>query len=192
MPYNTWIDDNNNTYSQPYVPKKIVGLHGIDPDLVGGSGGGGGVDDHEQLNNLLGGDNINGHWHMTQAEHEKLAELNTENPSVINDHELLGGLFGHGCERGNHYHLTHGQCAQLFELINRFLGEVSDWDTIWSYTDLIPLNQLNEIVKIFYPYDTVLHEWLPNSYALNLLQSQDNLNTIIDARIEAALTARGL
>ena len=34
MAYSTFIDDHSNTYSEPYIPEKIVGFHGIDPDLV--------------------------------------------------------------------------------------------------------------------------------------------------------------
>ena len=36
MAYSTWTDDHNNTFSTPYIPDKIVGFHGIDPDLVDG------------------------------------------------------------------------------------------------------------------------------------------------------------
>ena len=75
MAYSTWTDDHNNTFSTPYIPDKIVGFHGIDPDLVdgGGSGGGGGsgtaevIKDHEKLDNLLGGD-MYGHWHVSENE----------------------------------------------------------------------------------------------------------------------------
>lgn len=48
MAYNTWTDDRGNTFSEQYIPKKIVGLHGIGTDLVGtGGSGGSGIDDHE-------------------------------------------------------------------------------------------------------------------------------------------------
>ena len=76
MAYTTWTDDHSNTYSEPYIPSKIVGFHGIDPDLVssGGSGGGSGIDDHEQLRNLLGGDS-RGHYHMTDIQFEWLTSV---------------------------------------------------------------------------------------------------------------------
>ena len=77
MAYTTWTDDKGNTFSAPYIPDKIVGFHGIDPDLVGGgsgSGGGSGIDDHEQLQNLLGGDST-GHWHITALWYERLYSL---------------------------------------------------------------------------------------------------------------------
>ena len=69
MPISTWIDDCNNTFSKPYIPQKIVGFSGIDPDLVtqgdGGSSGGSGetVTDHEQLDNLQGGA-TGQHYHL--------------------------------------------------------------------------------------------------------------------------------
>ena len=77
MAYNTWTDDKGNTFSAPYIPDKIVGFHGIDPDLVGGGSGGGsssGIDDHEQLQNLLGGD-ARGHYHVTDLQYEWLCML---------------------------------------------------------------------------------------------------------------------
>ena len=75
MAYTTWTDDKGNTFSAPYIPDKIVGFHGIDPDLVGGgSGGGSGIDDHEQLQNLLGGD-ARGHYHVTDLQYEWLLTL---------------------------------------------------------------------------------------------------------------------
>ena len=40
MAYSTWTDDHNNKFSTPYIPDKIVGFHGIDPDLVDGGGSG--------------------------------------------------------------------------------------------------------------------------------------------------------
>ena len=59
MAYSTFIDDHSNTYSEPYIPEKIVGFHGIDPDLV--SVGVSTVSSsgekvmHELLTDLLGG-----------------------------------------------------------------------------------------------------------------------------------------
>ena len=81
MAVKTWIDDNGNTFSEPYIPSKIVGFHGIDPDLIGnGSGGSGGstgtgTDDHEELENLFGGDDENGHWHLRWEEHGAICSL---------------------------------------------------------------------------------------------------------------------
>lgn len=59
----------------PYIPEKIVGFIGIDPDIVssGNSGTtpGNVVDDHELLSNLLGGDG-HGHYHVTLHQYEWL------------------------------------------------------------------------------------------------------------------------
>ena len=73
----TFKDNLGNEYMDPYIPQKIVGFIGIDPDIVGGSGSGGGtgIDDHEQLRNLLGGDNRFGHWHLNGSEYERLVGL---------------------------------------------------------------------------------------------------------------------
>ena len=76
----TFKDNFGNEYMDPYIPQKIVGFIGIDPDIVGsggnGSGTGSGIDDHEQLRNLLGGDST-GHYHVTKGEWEKLVNLLT-------------------------------------------------------------------------------------------------------------------
>lgn len=69
-------------------------FHGIDPDLVsngsGGSGSDSGIDDHEQLNNLLGGDNVNGHYHVTMEELTLLHHLPSllESLGIKSDEEL--------------------------------------------------------------------------------------------------------
>lgn len=80
MAIQTWTDSEGNTYSAPYIPQKTWGVHGINPSLVGlpsgsPSGGSGGlVDDHEQLQHLLGGDN-SGHWHISEFEHMILERI---------------------------------------------------------------------------------------------------------------------
>ena len=134
MPYSTWLDDHSNTYSTPYIPEKIVGFHGIDPDLVssggGGGGSGGGIDDHEQLNNLLGGD-ASGHYHVNADEYNVIQHLAC--PPGIPSHELIF-------------------------LTTELLRKIFPRD---SNNDLLPL-------------------------------TGNELNDFIDARINAALTARGL
>ena len=97
MPYSTWVDDHSNTYSTPYIPNKIVGFHGIDPDLVGsggsgsGGGGGSGTDDHEQLQNLLGGDST-GHYHVNAIQYEQILTLDTYIDTKINAAFTARGL----------------------------------------------------------------------------------------------------
>ena len=116
MAYSTFTDDHSNTFSKPYIPNKIVGFHGIDPDLVGSGGSGSGIDDHEQLNNLLGGDNINGHWHMTEAEHEKLARLDITLSTGIDDHEQLQNLLGG--DSSGHWHFTVEEWTKIRTLLS--------------------------------------------------------------------------
>ncbi|MBQ7594076.1 MAG: hypothetical protein IJU48_06970 [Synergistaceae bacterium] len=64
-------------YEQPVIEELIVGFSGIDPPLK--------VDvlsenvNHEELNNLLGGDD-DGHYHLTKERYDKLIEL-IENPT---------------------------------------------------------------------------------------------------------------
>ena len=95
----TWTDNYGNEYATPYVPEKVVGFSGIDPALATsgtagqswmadyqnyisnhGSGASEEPDDdiipisHEKLDDLTGGDAA-GHYHLTQTEYEKLAEL---------------------------------------------------------------------------------------------------------------------
>ena len=170
MPYSTWVDDHSNTYSTPYIPNKIVGFHGIDPDLVGsgGSGSGGGIDDHEQLNNLLGGDNVNGHWHMTKGEYMTLRELLSVPPCSLHEHlpDLLGG------DESGHYHVN----ADEYNVIQHLACPPG-----------IPSNEFifltTELLKKIFPRDS-------NNDLLPLTGNE--LNDFIDARINAALTARGL
>ena len=49
-------------YERPEIEELIVGFSGIDPPL---KNSGGGTSDHEELDNLLGGDE-NGHYHLTK------------------------------------------------------------------------------------------------------------------------------
>ena len=70
----TFKDNFGNEYVDPYIPNKIVGFIGIDPDIVSSGGGGSGIDDHEQLRNLLGGD-ATGHWHVNAEQYHFLIEI---------------------------------------------------------------------------------------------------------------------
>ena len=63
-------------YEQPVIEELIVGFSGIDPPLK--------LDvmssnvNHEELNNLLGGDD-EGHYHLTKEQYDELKKL-IENP----------------------------------------------------------------------------------------------------------------
>ena len=67
-------DNFGNEYLDTYIPDKIVGFIGIDPDMKNGGGGGSGTDDHEQLTNLLGGD-ATGHWHVNAEQYHCLLDI---------------------------------------------------------------------------------------------------------------------
>ena len=67
----TFTDNFGNEYLAPYIPNKIVGFIGIDPNI---KGNGGGTDDHEQLTNLLGGD-ATGHWHVNAEQYHFLLDI---------------------------------------------------------------------------------------------------------------------
>ena len=56
-------------YEKPQVGELTVGFSAIDPELKPGAG----RDDHERLNNLLGGDST-GHYHLTEGQIEKLKQ----------------------------------------------------------------------------------------------------------------------
>ena len=64
-------------YEQPVIEELIVGFSGIDPPLK--------IDvlssnvNHEELNNLLGGDD-DGHYHLTKEQYDELKKL-IENPT---------------------------------------------------------------------------------------------------------------
>ena len=61
-------------YDEPEIDELTVGFSGIDPPLK--------VDvtqiDHEKLQNLLGGDDIDGHYHLTKELWEYINELFNE------------------------------------------------------------------------------------------------------------------
>ena len=85
MTVEKWTDDAGNTYSGTTIPEKIVGFSGIDPVFIpqGWSAStsddtstGGGTQDHEKLQNLLGGEEPDGtvehdglHFHLSRRQH---------------------------------------------------------------------------------------------------------------------------
>lgn len=102
----SFTDNFGNEYLDPYIPNKIVGFIGIDPDIKGkgGSGGGSsGIDDHEQLTNLLGGD-ATGHWHISELWYERLHSL------------LFHGRLPNGA--GDMYMLDDYYCEDLRDLFS--------------------------------------------------------------------------
>ena len=92
----TFKDNLGNEYMDPYIPQKIVGFIGIDPDIVGGSGSGGGsgIDDHEQLRNLLGGD-ASGHYHINASQYKLLYALFHQGivPHGVSDFYMLDDYY---------------------------------------------------------------------------------------------------
>ncbi|MBQ7594087.1 MAG: hypothetical protein IJU48_07025 [Synergistaceae bacterium] len=81
MPIDVWTDDCDNTFSKPYIPQKIVGFSGIDPDLVSETGGGSSgepAQDHEKLQRVLGGGGEGDHYHLDHNEHLHLTQIHNE------------------------------------------------------------------------------------------------------------------
>ena len=133
MAYSTFIDDHSNTYSEPYIPDKIVGFHGIDPDLVSAGvntiSSSGEKVMHELLTDLLGG-SASGHYHLTHDELAKLGKIiaalipagrtDVVLPSAgIDNHEALRNLLG-GSSTG-HYHLTQDELNRLGKLLSTLI-----------------------------------------------------------------------
>ena len=72
-------------YEKPQVDELTVGFSGIDPELKAGAGS----QDHEKLNNLLGGDST-GHYHLTEAQIEKLKQkLGEKYPPRIGEGQVI-------------------------------------------------------------------------------------------------------
>ena len=151
MPYSTWVDDHSNTYSTPYIPNKIVGFHGIDPDLVlpetevpqwfsdyqefirnNSSGEAGDADDeivpisHEKLDDLIGGDE-NYHYHLTEAEYEGLRALMTDKE---------GGKFD--------YLLTEEDYNALTEILEALGADVEE-----KGVAILTRDEYNKLIQLF-------------------------------------------
>ena len=71
--YSKLVEEFFTRYERPEIEELIVGFSGIDPQKKTLTG----IIDHEQLENLLGGDD-NGHYHLTREQWEKLIELISE------------------------------------------------------------------------------------------------------------------
>ena len=204
MPYSTWTDNQSNIYSTPYIPDKIVGFHGIDPDLVAAeteapqwfadyqeftrnTSSGGDPDDevvpisHEKLDDLVGGD-ANYHYHLTEAEYEGLRALMTDKE---------GGKFD--------FSLTEEEYTALTQILEALRDDVADKGiailTRDEYNKLVQLfnvatpedgtseptffsedeyNKITAIINAVYPAQETTEPVFINT---------DTLNSLIDARI---------
>ncbi len=79
---------------------------------------------HESLTNLMGGSS-EGHYHLTDNEHDKLSKIieaiiSEDSADVEINHEKLAGLLG-GSETGGHYHLTEALLERLRTLQPRHI-----------------------------------------------------------------------
>ena len=72
----------------------------------------GGIGNHESLTGLLGGDNTNGHWHLTQQERLDVQKMSTSIGTNSIDHEKLENLCGG--VTGEHYHASQAQHNAVF------------------------------------------------------------------------------
>ena len=169
MAYNTWTDDHNNIFSEPYIPEKIVGFHGIDPDLVssgggnngsGGNSGSGAMLTHEDLEGLLGGDD-NGHYHLTPDDYEALQEI----LQIRREENKSGETF---------YKLTEEQYYKLRHIIEAVYPDDDSDEPVF-----IDRDTLNSAIN-----KHIADYMIENQSAI----SSEALNSIIDARIQQTLT----
>ena len=69
--YSELVDKFFLKYERPIVEDLVVGFSGIDPPLKTSNAG---VYDHEELENLLGGNVCDGHYHLTFGQLMSLRE----------------------------------------------------------------------------------------------------------------------
>ncbi len=73
--YSELVDAFFLKYEKPVLDPLVVGFSGIDPPLKGGAS----ELDHEELNGLLGGSTLDGHYHLTYEEWEAIRQI-LDNP----------------------------------------------------------------------------------------------------------------
>ena len=73
--YSRLVEEFFTRYEKPQVDKLTIGFSGIDPPLKVLAS----EIDHEELNNLLGGDET-GHYHLTKDQWEKVLKLLDDEP----------------------------------------------------------------------------------------------------------------
>ena len=79
------FEDFYKRYEKPQVDELTVGFSGIDPELKAEAR----RKDHERLSNLLGGDS-SGHYHLTEAQIEKLKQkLGEKYPPRIGEGQTI-------------------------------------------------------------------------------------------------------
>ena len=85
--YKELVDEFFTRYEYPVIEPFIMGFSGIDPPLKQS----GGVNDHELLNNLMGG-NSDGHFHLTKQQLDWIIEQMQEKyPPSINPNQTIYG-----------------------------------------------------------------------------------------------------
>ena len=130
------LNDFKQVYEEPEIGNITIGFSSIDPQKKKPSSSGGGTDDHEQLQNLWGGDST-GHYHMNSVEWHCLqalalrlydastGQVNIPTGGGTNDHEQLQNLWGG--DMGGHYHLSENEYVKLRVLLQQIL-----FDTNWN------------------------------------------------------------
>ena len=83
--YKDLVDEFCTRYEHPVIEPVIMGFSGIDPPLKQS----GGVNDHEALNNILGG-NSEGHLHLTKEQLDWIIEQMSEKyPPNITPNQVI-------------------------------------------------------------------------------------------------------
>ena len=200
----TWTDNYGNEYVNPYVPEKVVGFSGIDPALATsgttgqgwmadyqnyisnhGSGASEEPDDdiipisHEKLDDLTGGDAA-GHYHLTQAEYEKLAEFletreDSEDSTAFTEDEYTKLMLVVEALKNDTDEvalLTRDEYSKLIQILE----------------DRTPSDEGSEPVffseEEYLRVTAILNAAYPNDSTEPVFVNTDTLNSLVDARIQ--------
>ena len=222
MVNNTFADEYGNTYQSPYIPSKIVGFSGIDPSMVStGTNSTSGDDvtyeqgtiinnnsnghtysegedlaiDHEELDNLLGGDMYE-HYHLNEADYNTLTEFLAEKRAAdeagetsfaLTEEEyerimqLLDDLYPNWNEdkEQTRYTLNENEYEKLTTLLDAVYSDEDD-NNEPTFPTSIDETALNELVN------SRIAEYLSN----NSVPNNEALTELIDARINANNSAQ--
>ena len=199
----TWTDNYGNEYATPYVPEKVVGFSGIDPAPANSGTGGSWMADyqnyisnhgsgaseepdddiipisHEKLDDLTGGDTT-GHYHLTQAEYEKLAEL----LETLEDEQDSTAL-------------TEDEYTKLMLVIEALKDDTDEVALLTreEYTKLMQMLEARTTddegsEPVFFSEEeylrvtAILNAAYPNDSTEPVFVNTDTLNSLVDARIQ--------
>ena len=118
-----YVDDQNNNYIFNGTAWAVFG----------------GIGNHEALINICGGDNTNGHWHLTQTELTMVCMMMCSMGTNTIDHEKLENL--QGGQSGQHWHLSTVERSALLG------GPISDAAAYHTHSNLIDTTTLNNCLS---------------------------------------------